>query len=569
MFMNEKLKNKLKLNTKHYSNLNFEESVEALDKFFFLISNKIKELNEENLLELAEGNYDKFEYWSFEKFLKAFCEIVKPDEYKQNEGSKNFFEKLYKGVFRLVPPEIGEKKAFSLGYAAKITIKKFDSYKYLSEDNPYICEFLYLYGFRNKNIVHDNEENTPAENGQALKCLCICVLYLCSIYKSTLDEKYSFERFRRELKSDWKEKCDSVYQEMIKKIGYVDFKWESKTRHTTSDIALQNSEELKNQSCFKFVGMAGSGKTTALLHINHLLLENYDNDNIFPVFFELKKLVGATGDFLPHMIEKCYDVSEYAAKSLMETDRLIFLLDGYDEIKETDIQKRFALEIEEYAKQYKSVRIIMTDRTEKNSISVLEDKFRFFRLCSIGKEDKKEYFEKNCKDDEMLKFLLDSLEDDNIVFRCLTTPLKLKHFMEVVSENKEIPDESVFMREHIKKLFDRERIEKKDINLDALEDYLKVISFLLGDEERAETTEIQVYTNESVGNQNYDIKKALKLAEDMGILKKITYTPEMEKFEKTSYEFSDDEYLEYYSDMLRENKILRKKLKKIQEDFED
>ena len=36
-----------------------------------------------------------------------------------------------------------------------------------------------------------------------------------------------------------------------------------------------------------------------------------------------------------------------------------------------------------------------------------------------------------------------------------------------------------------------------------------------------------------------------------------------------TFQFSDDEYLEYYSDMLRENKILRKKLKNIQEDFEE
>ena len=552
--------------------MNFEESVKALDDFFFITSNDIKQPTEEKLLELINGDFENFKSWSIEKFLKAFCEAVKPEEYEKNGENKVTLETLYKDIFILVPSKIGnkegEEKDFGLSNAAKRTIEKFDNYKYLSEDYPYISEFLYLYGFRNKE-AHDNGETDPEENGRVLKCLCVCILYLCSKYRSILHEKACFERFRRELKSDWKEKCDSVYQEMIKKIGYVDFKWESKTRHTTSDIALQNSEKLKNETRLKLVGMAGSGKTTALRHINHLLLENYDKDNIFLVFFELKKLTGATGDFLPHMIKEYYDVSESAAESLMETDKLIFLLDGYDEIKDTDIQKRFAFEIEDYVEKHKSVRIIMTDRTEKNSIPVLEDKFCYLRLCSIGKEDKKEYFKKNCKDEEILNLLIDSLEDNNIVFRCLKTPLKLKHFMEVVSENKEIPDESVFMREHIKKLFDRERIEKKDINLVALEDYLKVISFLLRDEERAEMTEIQVYTNESVGNQNYDIKKALKLAEDMGILKKITYTLEMEKFEKTFYEFSDDEYLEYYSDMLRENKILRKKLKKIQEDFED
>ena len=165
--------------------------------------------------------------------------------------------------------------------------------------------------------------------------------------------------------------------------------------------------------------------------------------------------------------------------------------------------------------------------------------------------------------------MIDSFEDNNIVFRCLKTPLKLKHFVEIVEQDKKIPDESEFMRKHIERLFDRERSEKKDDNIEPLEDYLKVISFLLNDDERAEETEIQVYTNKSVGNQSYDIRKALKLAENMGILEKTTDTLEGEKSEKTFYKFSDVEYLEYYGDILRENKILRKTLKKIKEESEE
>ena len=42
--MNEELKNKLRLNTRDYK-FDFDKAVEVLDKFFFLISNKNKELN--------------------------------------------------------------------------------------------------------------------------------------------------------------------------------------------------------------------------------------------------------------------------------------------------------------------------------------------------------------------------------------------------------------------------------------------------------------------------------------------------------------------------------------------
>lgn len=548
MFMNEKLEDKLRLNTKHYSNLNFEESVKALDKFFFLISNKNKELNEENLLELAEGNYDKFKYWSFEKFLKAFCEIVKPDEYKQNKGSKNFFEKLYKEVFSLVPPKIENNKDFSLSYAAKKTIEKFDSYEKLSNDYPYICEFVYLYGFRNKDIVHNNEEITPEENGRALKCLCVCILYLCSKYENILREKACFERFRRELKPDWKKKCDSVYQEMTEKIGYVDFKWESKTRHTTEDIALQNSEKLKNETWLKLVGMAGSGKTTALKYINHLLLENYDNDNIFPIFFELQELEEAKGDFLLYMIEKCYDVSELAAESLKETDKLIFLLDGYDEIKDIGIQRNLAFKIEKYAKEHKSVRIIMTDRTEKNLISVLEDKFCYLRLCEIGKEDKKEYFEKNCKDEKTLNLLINSLENDPRLSEMLKTPLKLEHFVEMVKQDEKIPLRNEFLEKHLAELIKREKDAKKNINPDVMKDYLKEISYLSGSSnkplKRKEVLSAMAKVNEKYGYEGDKNIQHLELAVSLGIL---------EEAKEESYEFFDPDYLEYYRDLYYED----------------
>lgn len=159
---------------------------------------------------------------------------------------------------------------------------------------------------------------------------------------------------------------------MLNSIGYVDFHWQTNDICSTEQIAFLESVVLKNENYIKLLGKAGSGKTTALLHIQHLLLEKYKDMGLILVFYELKDLKTMKDAFLPYLITEKFSVPKKSAQCLLEMEKLIFLLDGYNEILNVEIRRQFAKELEQYTGKHRPVRVIMTGRNEKNEITVLQ-----------------------------------------------------------------------------------------------------------------------------------------------------------------------------------------------------
>ena len=544
--MNEKLKEALHYEVDEiYPKEDFDKDVIALGDFLFLVGGTVS-FNEENLLTMITGNLEEKRnlfnnVLYIEEILKSLYEIVDHKGYKQMGEDDVKLEKLYKEVFNLVPKKMTNGEKFSIHKA--LIDSDSESLEKDYPNNPFICEFIRLYNFRNK-VGHGSRRLACNKNelNSAVEDTCVVLLYLCGKYGSILHEKACFERFRRELKPDWIEKCCSAHEEEVEKIGYVDIRLEPGTRISE----FPDSETLKKYRYFKLVGVAGKGKTTALKHINYLLLKKFkENNDVIPVFFELKNLFSVEKCLL-HIIEECFDISNDAASSLMESEKLIFLLDGYDEIN-NDIRRDFANALEKFVQDHKSVKIIMTDRSETNT--VLADKFTLLRFCPIGEEDKKTYFEKNCKDKEILNLLLKVPENDSRLSDRLNTPLKLEHFVEIVKQDKKIPSKNDFLTKHLEKLFERERREKKNIDPDVMKEYLKKISSLSGasnkpfKKKQAYSTIKEV--NDEYGYKGYDTIQTLELAVSMGILEQVG---------EESCKFSDPDYLKYYRDLYDEDK---------------
>jgi len=559
--MNPELTEAIRRETiEYYTEEKFQVAAKALDEFLYLVGNDSR-LKEEDLLLMITGTFKDrqdaaLKWGNIETVLKEFYRTVYPSEYNVNGGDNIKLESLYKNVFHLVPEIIPES-------TVRFSIAKSDPEKCARQQDtvyrkyPFIRQFVELYQCRNEDVVHGIDDLRPADLNIVITNMCVVLLHLCFRYASSLEKKAKFQRFYQELPASWKNECDADYKNMLKNTGYVDFKWKANDICTTEQIAFLKSAILENELYIKLLGNAGSGKTTALLHIKHLILEKFENTGIIPVFYELKDLCTMRDSFLTFIVSESLSVTESAASDLLDTEKLILLLDGYNEILDIQIRRQFARELEQFTLAHKSVRIIMTDRNASNEITVLQNQSKRLTLKSITADDQAEYFRINCSDKEIQKLLLDSLKDEaeSYKFEPLTTPLKLYHFTQMAQEQKKIPD---FIAEYLQQLFDRERIEKKDPNLDVLEDYLTALTTLTGSSnelvEKNQVLALMAKVDNIFGYKNYNTLQALNLARDMGILREEMM--EGSRKMKYYYQFEDEEYYTYYTDLLFDNEVL-------------
>lgn len=553
---------------KNFITNNLSVSLEALNDFLFLMSNvsSDSQLNEEDFLKLLNGDVNirrgLLNTWHIEKVLKELYRTINPDEYS-NGGSNKMLEELYKYVFELCPDKIpGTNRNFSLTNIKNIDICRNEQDTTYAK-NKFLGELVNLYQIRNETSVHDVKELSRSKTYSVCADLCIVLLYLSYRYKDELRKRANFKRFIISLSENWlaKEKEDYA-KKVTRRIGYIDFKWEANGECSTKEIANLEPAMLKDVTYIKLIGQAGAGKTTALMRIKNIFLDNYNKDNgLIPVFFELKKLTTMKDSFLRYIVSTAYSVSEDAAGFLLESDNLIFLLDGYNEILDSEIRSKFATELEEYldkhryADSHKNVRVIMTDRSERNTIPVLSDKSKCLTMCCIKKDDREKYFKNNlnCPDKEIQKLLLDTLKSEPERFKVLKTPLKLFCFTKMALEKRRLPDN--FMEGYLRDLIERERVDKKDINLEELEEYLTAMAPMFGLENKpvSETSlrKRMGDVDKLMGSKGYDARTALRLARDMGILSEVAM--EDSNTNKECYHFDDNDYLNYYLNLYMNN----------------
>ena len=534
-----------------YPEKSIDESVDALSDLLFLFSMK-DELKEKELQTLLLGNTEDKEtivrrWGHIETVLKQLCLIL----YPEIDAHEIKLEALYKDVFNLVPhTKLDGRRDFVLTSANRQECER--NYPQYS----FIGEFVALYNIRNQ--LSHGEGISSGIVEQTITDLCMILLYLSMRFRKELRTQALLLTFVHELPAEWLSECDADYKKMQKEFGYIDFKWETNSECTTAQIAYLNSEVLKNEPYIKLLGQAGSGKTTALIRIKHLLLDKYDKLGLVPVYFELKNLSIMKDVFLPYIIMNVFGVSEEAAKALLESQRLVLLFDGYNEILNRDIRRQFAIEVTRFLKDHQHVRIVMTDRNEQNEILILPNNSKHLTLKKITDQEREDYFRKNCADAQTLNIIINALKSDPSKFEMLNTPLKLHNLIELTVEEGAVPND--FTAEYLKKLFQREKREKMDPNLDVLEDYLIVITALTGLEnkpiEKREILSVMARVDAKIGYKHYNSLEALRLARDMGLLHEETVLPEGYRREITVYQFEDTDYLVYYNDLLFENEIL-------------
>ncbi len=133
---------------------------------------------------------------------------------------------------------------------------------------------------------------------------------------------------------------------------------------------LMEQNNLKNMV---ILGDPGSGKTTLLKYILIMLAEEYGNvklgitDAVVPFFAPLRDLgKGDNGDLIKFLMRVCHlkrnSVTEDNLQDLLINGNGIVLLDGLDEVSETEKRTEVCLLIEKWCKRYKETRFVITSR---------------------------------------------------------------------------------------------------------------------------------------------------------------------------------------------------------------
>ena len=195
---------------------------------------------------------------------------------------------------------------------------------------------------------------------------------------------------------------------------------------------------------------------------------------VTPVYIELCNLANE-GDAVLKRFASVTGIEENSIDDFLQNEKFCLLLDGYNEVLDSNLKRQVAFEVDRIEKKYPKIRIFLSDRTLQGTgtFPVLNHA-KAMKLSPISLDDKKEFFRKNCQDKKSLEIILEGIENEPDYFGEMDTPLKLKELIVAVSAEKALPFDVVGA--YLRCLIERERIEKKDENMNHMEDLLAVFA---------------------------------------------------------------------------------------------
>jgi broad-specificity NMP kinase len=488
----------------------------AIDAFEKVLEIDVKDksieaLNSE-ILKTLEGlsndntqDFDRF--CNIESFMKLVFRIINPKgldtppiKADYVKGNSWTLAPLFKQAFKLVPEDFNFNRGFKNS--------EYDEY------------YRRVYNYRNESS-HGCEAYTAVEKCGFIQNHLIVYLKICfdnrnkinNAYKKCVIEKYIKEvEFSNEIITRYENKS---------KLGftYIDIKWSKDDSNQVAAPIGKLIEETKG-NVIKLLGEAGSGKTTAIEHLEYLdakkIIEN--SNKRMPIFVKLSELSENKDNMLISRISDILNVPADIAVLLLECGLINLYLDGYNEILNVDVKKQFSRELDALIADYKNIKIVITDRAVVKSSIPVATKAEKYKLHPLSYEDIQEFIKNNSENPNVRDLLLDHLENNKEFYYDLNTPIKLKQFIQVTSVNCEIPNGD-FIGSYIEYLFEREKDEKKDENIEYLNIFLQALSLFENDEFTKLKAEMQIAKCKRVfGYEVPDTKKCLNLSIEMGIL---------------------------------------------------
>ena len=186
-------------------------------------------------------------------------------------------------------------------------------------------------------------------------------------------------------------------------------------------------------------GIAGQGKSILM---RYLCMKELEFGRYIPVFIELRKLLD--GQKISDLIylklkELGFDIDDYIFKVLCQSEKMLFLLDGFDEIKD-GMQKQTINEIEEIANTLYGIKIIISSRP--NSGLEFLPSFNVAKIDYIRGDEYKKIINKLSDDAITTDNLLKQIDNHkNDIKELLCTPLMVTLLVLTYKAYQKIPDQ--------------------------------------------------------------------------------------------------------------------------------
>jgi hypothetical protein len=392
-------------------------------------------------------------------------------------------------------------------------------------------DFIRIYQFRNQKS-HDPNLNVSFDNiNKIIKSTIVCYLEFADTIKGDILRVYNSNQIASQF--DKKKYAQDLINEYnsseFSKSYFLNTKWyDPKANSAQYDVAtILNIKPLQ----LKMLGEPGAGKSTALLKIeNNLAKRIAKGDNaLIPVRINLGT-ISLDDNIIVNAVKNTLKTDFDTALQGIENNDFCLLLDGYNEILDLDTQRKFAGELDVLISRFPKLSVILTDRAVTAPRIKVMSNARCLYLFNLTNDDKLLYFQKNASKPETFEII----KRNPLSYQLLNTPLKLKHFLALTEKNGRVPVN--FTEEYIEMIFEREMLEKKDMNLNYLPSYLEALAISERPFTVIKALSVIAKVNNVLGYTIPDSMVCLDLAINMGILSK----------NEGELDFTEEEFADYF-----------------------
>ncbi len=301
-----------------------------------------------------------------------------------------------------------------------------------------------------------------------------------SLYEGIVTEDKSSYEYNDDSESD----SDDESEDDIIDDGYDNSNPGKSGKERSGTVDQIRRKENLPERCMMLWGDAGLGKSTTLQYLTYIDAQAYKDgkSNKIPVYIPLGNLIQET-DTIENAILSELDVGVQEERNLLKKGLLNIFLDGVNELSmsmniRSDREKEIQVLLDSQRKLDASKRslIIISNRPEGNSSFT---NIPIFNLKSLSHDQLLDFIKKNVKDENIFNIINNGITRNQKFEDIIKTPLKAMKLISIVTDKGTFPEtEYDLIGEYLKRLYERERTEKHNINFEVIDRVHYLLTYL-------------------------------------------------------------------------------------------